>query len=125
MRKFKKYIAKGISESLEKVPSHGKAPFKRLVMLNNNLIANTKTFISVHLIKSLPKTFPSYSKLHKHKYNEINLIISVNSKLVYKIGLEDEIYKVASPATIFITKGIRHRAEVISGEGIFVVIKEK
>src|SRR4030042_5713505 len=123
MKKFKKYITKGINEPLEKIPFHGKAPFERLVMLNKNLQAKSNTFISVHLIKNLPRKFPSYGKLHKHKYNEINLIISVNSKLVYKIEFKDEICKVTSPATIFIPKGIEHKAKVISGEGVFVVIK--
>jgi quercetin dioxygenase-like cupin family protein len=47
-------------------------------------------------------------------------MILSDEKLVYEIQLEDEVYKVRSPATIFIPKGIRHRADVISGKGMFV-----
>ena len=42
--------------------------------------------------------------LHKHNADEINLIVSENSKLKYEIQLGDEIYNVSSPSTIFHTK---------------------
>ena len=58
----------------------------------------------------------------KHNANEINLIVSENSKLKYEIQLGDETYKVSSPSTVFIPKGIRHKAKFISGKGIFVCI---
>ena len=63
-----------------------------------------------------------YSMLHKHNADEINLIVSENSKLKYEIQLDDETYKVSSPSTVFIPKGIRHKAKFISGKGIFVCI---
>ena len=43
-------------------------------------------------------------------------------KLKYEIQLDDETYKVTSPSTIFIPKGIKHKAKFISGKGIFVCI---
>ena len=49
-------------------------------------------------------------------------IVSENSKLKYEIQLDDETYKVSSPSTVFIPKGIRHKAKFISGKGIFVCI---
>nr|AIF20225.1 Isopropylmalate/homocitrate/citramalate synthase family protein [uncultured marine thaumarchaeote KM3_88_G03] len=63
-----------------------------------------------------------YSMLHKHSADEINLIVSENSKLKYEIQLGDETYKVSSPSTVFIPKGVRHKAKFISGKGIFVCI---
>ena len=63
-----------------------------------------------------------YSMLHKHSADEINLIVSENSKLKYEIQLGDEVYKVSAPSTVFIPKGIRHKAKFISGKGIFVCI---
>lgn len=122
MKKFQKYIQKGKVESLTKIPFHGKAPIKRLLMLDKNSFPKSNVHIAVHFIKNLPLKIPKYSELHKHDCDEINLIISEDSKLVYKIQFEDEIYKVGSPATIFIPKGIKHSAEVLSGKGIFVCI---
>ena len=63
-----------------------------------------------------------YSMLHKHNADEVNLIVSENSKLKYEIKMDDETYKVTSPSTVFIPKGVRHNAKFISGKGIFVCI---
>ena len=69
---------------------------------------------------SSKKKIPSYSKLHKHSHDEINLILSDNGKLKYEIQFEDKKFKVSSPSTVFIPKGVKHRAQVLSGKGIFV-----
>ena len=71
---------------------------------------------------SAQKNVLDNSSLHKHNADEINLIISDNDKLKYEIQLDDETYKVTSPSTIFIPKGIKHKAKFISGKGIFVCI---
>jgi quercetin dioxygenase-like cupin family protein len=57
-----------------------------------------------------------------HDCNEINLILSEKNKLTYKIQLGNEVYQVSSPATIFIPKGLKHSAEVVSGKGIFICL---
>ncbi|MGY5150599.1 MAG: 2-isopropylmalate synthase [Candidatus Nitrosopumilus sp. bin_68KS] len=121
MKKYQKFIKKGIEEPLEKVPFHKNAPIKRLSMANKNLIPESNTHVAVHFVDA-SKKLPKYSKLHKHNHDEINLILSNDSILTYEIQFEDEIYKVSSPSTIFIPKGIRHSAQAISGNGIFVCI---
>ena len=122
MRKYQKFIKKGINEPLSKVPFHGKAPIKRFSMLSKKSIPKSNTHIAVHLINSKSKKITDYSELHKHNFDEINLILSENGKLTYEIQMEDEIYKVSSPSTVFIPKGIKHKAKVISGKGLFVCI---
>ena len=122
MNKFQKYIRRGVVEPLAKIPFHGKAPIRRLLMLDKTSVPESNTHVAVHFIKNLPKEIPKYSELHKHDCDEINLILSEDDKLVYKVQFEDEVYKVSSPATIFIPKGVKHSAEVLSGKGIFVCI---
>ncbi len=121
MKRYQKFIKKGVNEPLSKVPFHSKAPIKRFSMLSQKLIPKSSTHIAVHFINS-KKKIPEYSVLHKHGHNEINLILSEGRKITYEIQLEDEVYKVTSPSTVFIPKGIRHKARVISGKGIFVCI---
>ena len=120
MNKYQKYIKKGIIESLDKVPFHGDAPIKRLSMLSKTLIPESDTHVAVHYVDA--KNLPKYSELHKHDHDEINLILSEDSKLTYEIQLEDEFYEVTSPSTIFIPKGLKHNAQAISGKGIFICI---
>ena len=122
MRKYQKFIKKGINEPLSKVPFHGKAPIKRISMLSKKLIPKSNTHIAVHFINSTSKKITDYSELHQHNFDELNLILSEKGKLTYEIQMEDEIYKVSSPSTVFIPKGIKHKAKVISGQGIFVCI---
>ena len=121
MKRYQKLIKKGVNEPLSKVPFHRKAPIKRLSMLSKKLIPKSSTHIAVHFVNS-KKKIPEYSVLHKHSHDEINLILSEGGKITYEIQLEDEVYKVTSPSTIFIPKGVKHKARVISGKGIFVCI---
>ena len=122
MKRYKKYITKGVNEPLSKIPFHSRAPIKRLSMLGKKKIPDAKTHLAVHFVDAKNKKIKEYSQLHKHSADEINLIISEDGKLVYEVQLDDEIYKVSSPVTVFIPKGIRHRAKVVSGKGIFVCI---
>lgn len=121
MKRYKKFIKRGVNEPLSKVPFHSKAPIKRLSMLSKKLIPKSNTHIAVHFVHP-KKKLSEYSVLHKHKHDEINLILSESGKLTYEVQLEDEIYKVSSPSTVFIPKGINHKAKVLSGKGIFVCI---
>lgn len=122
MQRYRKFISKGVNEPLSKVPFHGKAPIKRLAMLDKKQIPESKIHTAIHFVNADGRKIPKYSELHKHNADEINLILSEDKKLKYEIQLGDEIYKVTSPATVFIPKGLDHRAEVISGKGIFVCI---
>jgi len=122
MRQYKKFITKGVSESLSKVPFHKKAPIKRISMLSEKTIPESNIHAAVHFVDATNKKIKKYSVLHKHNVDEVNLILSQDTKLVYEIQLGDEIYKVSSPVTIFIPKGLMHRMDVISGKGVFVCL---
>ncbi len=122
MRKYKKYITKGIHEPLSEVQFHKKAPIKRISMLSKKTIPESKIHAAVHFVDAIDKKISKYSILHKHDVDEVNILLSQNDKLVYEIQLNDEIYKVSSPVTIFIPKGVNHRADVISGSGFFVCL---
>lgn len=109
-------------EPLSKVPFHKKAPIKRISMLSDITMPESKIHAAVHFVDAVNKKISKYSILHKHDVDEVNIILSQNDKLVYEIQLDDEIYKVSSPVTIFIPKGVKHRSDVISGSGFFVCL---
>jgi mannose-6-phosphate isomerase-like protein (cupin superfamily) len=121
MPRYRKFIRKGVVEPLSQVPFHGRAPIKRLSMLSKKLVPKSNTHVAVHFVDS-KKKFPQYSFPHRHDYDEVNLILSEKGKLTYKIQLNDETYRVSSPSTVFIPKGVIHSANVVSGNGIFVCI---
>ena len=121
MNRYKKFIKKGVSEQISKIPFHNYAPIKRLSMLSKKRFPNSNTHVAVHFVNGSHKKMSEYSMLHKHNADEINLIVSENSKLKYEIQMNDETYKVTSPSTVFIPKGVSHKAKFISGKGIFVL----
>jgi len=122
MNRYKKFIKKGVSEQISKIPFHNYAPMKRLSMLSKKRFPSSNTHVAVLFVNGYHKKMSEYSMLHKHSADEINLIVSENSKLKYEIQLDDETYKVSSPSTVFIPKGVKHKAKFISGKGIFVCI---
>ena len=122
MNRYKKFIKKGVSEQISKIPFHNYAPIKRLSMLSKKRFPSSNTHVAVHFVNGNHKKMSEYSMLHKHNADEINLIVSENSKLKYEIQMDDETYKVTSPSTVFIPKGVKHKAKFISGKGIFVCI---
>ncbi len=122
VKRYRKFIVKGVKEPLSNIPFHKGAPITRLSMLGKNRIPQSKIHTAVHFVNAKRKKIPPYSELHKHNADEINLILAEDGKLTYVIQLDDEKYTVSSPATIFIPKGVKHSAEVKSGKGIFVCI---
>lgn len=122
MKKYSYLIKKGAIKPLQTVAFHNKekAPVKRFEMLEEKHLNAKGVKIVVHVIKPLPKKLRQYCELHRHKYDEINLILSEKGKLVYLIQIEEEKFIVKSPASVYIPKGLKHSANVISGEGIFV-----
>ena len=128
MKKYKKFIKRGIIQPLEKIPFHGKAPLKRILLQDYNTFPDIKNIlpgsnyhIAAHLITKLPKKIQPYAFPHAHNCDEINLLLS-ESKIVYRIKMGDEEYIVSSPATVYIPRGVIHSAEVIKGKGVFIVI---
>jgi hypothetical protein len=122
MQKYKKYITKGIYEPLSKIPFHQKTSIKRISMLSKKIIPESKIHTAVHFVDVSDKKIPKYIILHKLDVDEVNLILSQDDNLVFEIQLDDEIYKVRSHAKVFIPKGVNHRADVVSGKGIFVCL---
>ena len=123
MKKYEHLIQTGIEQPLSAVSFHHDAPLTRYVMLQKEEVEGDGGLkIVVHVIKDLPATIPPYADLHKHDFDEINLILSEDNSLKYKVQLDDEVYEAISPSTIYIPKGVRHSAEVLSGHGMYITI---
>ena len=121
--KYSHLITKGVEQDLSAVAFHHSAPLKRYVMIQKDAITGDGGFrTAAHIINGVSDNVESYCELHWHDFDEINFILSNNNSLKYKIQLEDETYTVEAPATIYIPKGIRHAAEVISGTGIYLAL---
>lgn len=121
--KYEHLITKGVGQDLSAVAFHHSAPLMRYVMLQKDSVQGDGGFRAVaHVIDNLPEKINPYCELHWHEFDEVNLILSSDDSLRYKIQLEDETYEVQAPASVYIPKGVRHAAEVISGKGVYLAI---
>lgn len=123
MKKYEHLITHGVEQELSTVAYHHNAPLTRYVLLQKDKVDGDGGLrIVSHIINNLPPVVDPYCELHWHDFDEVNHILSENNTLKYRIKLDDEIYEVISPATVYIPKGVKHSAEVISGKGIFIAI---
>ena len=60
MKRYKKYITKGVNEPISKIPFHSKAPIKRLSMLGINKIPQANTHLAVHFVDAKNKKIDDY-----------------------------------------------------------------
>lgn len=118
----KNLISHGVEIPLESIKFHEEAPLKRFLMSGLGAGANFNMHIAVHEISDdLPFEKRNYSLKHKHNCDEWNLILG-SGDLTFEITLDNEIYEVTAPATIYIPKGILHSANVLKGHGYFIAI---
>jgi hypothetical protein len=121
--KYQYLINAGDEQPLGSVAFHHDAPLTRFLMLQKDSVEGDGGIrIITHMLNNPTVPVPEYTELHKHDFDEINLILSNDNSLVYRIKLEDEVYELSSPTTVYIPKGIAHAAEVISGQGMYVTV---
>lgn len=108
----------------QNIPYHMNIPFVRRVLVNNDIFPDSNMHIAVHHVSDDKNNTVNYCELHSHDVDEINLIIGDNNGegLEYRVTAGDEEIIVKSPQSIFIPKGVKHKAEMLSGKGIFICI---
>ncbi len=119
--KYKHLISEGQEQSLDTVQFHHQGPLTRYVLMQRDNVDGDGGYrVVTHIINDVPEVVESYCEKHWHEFDEVNHILSEDGSLRYKITLGDETYEVNSPSTVYIPKGLKHSAEVISGKGVFI-----
>ncbi|WP_316801445.1 hypothetical protein [Pedobacter frigidisoli] len=121
MKNNKHLITNGVEIPLENIKFHGEAPLKRLLMSGLGTDVNFNMHIAIHEI-SEPLKFEhrTYSEKHAHNCDEWNILLGED--LIFEITLDDEVFQVKSPSTVFIPKGTYHSANVLAGKGYYIAI---
>jgi len=120
-------IFKGINEPYHMGNLFGNEALEgieRLSFLEREHIQGKSFHVAAHIINHnyIYQEDWHYSQLHKHEFDEINILISTNACLKYKMEFDGKLEEVSSPSLIYIPAGIEHRAEPVCGTGIFVCI---
>ena len=118
--KYKNLIQRLVEAPLASVAFHSNTPSITRLSTKHNLPIS----IGVHCVSRTDEPPTEYSILHSHDSPELNILISSKGcELVYKLRFEDEIYTVSAPATVWIPAGLKHSANLVSGEGNYICLK--
>lgn len=117
-------IFKGIENAYYTDDISGIQGILRLSFLEKEYIKGKAFHIASHIIDDsyVHKKEWIYSQAHQHDFDEINILVSEKSTLQYKFELNEKVEEISSPSLIFIPAGIIHRAEPVSGTGVFLCI---
>lgn len=97
---------------------------ERLSFLEKEHIRGKSFHVAAHIIDGtyVPQEDWHYAQSHKHEFDEINILISSDSCLKYKMECDGKSEELSSPSLIYIPAGIEHRGEPMEGTGIFICL---
>jgi hypothetical protein len=112
-------ISKNIPSLLQDVPFHS-----RNDAIDREMPEGFPVYLAVHTIRNADGVSKGerYVSLHKHNAPEINILIGDGDTLRYEIQTESRLYKVESPASVYIPAGVAHAPNHVSGKGFYVCI---
>ena len=114
-------ILRGRLEPIGAVPFHSDGPLTRWLAASKAMDQRVATYIAIHEFSDVAPESRGYCRPHSHDYDEINLFHTA-SALRVDLLLGAETVRLDAPATVFIPAGLRHAANVHSGDGFLVAI---
>lgn len=97
---------------------------ERLTFMERDDIKGKAFHVAAHVIDGsyTPRQDWHYSPDHTHEFDEINMLVSSDSCLKYRMEFDGTTEVISSPSLIYIPAGTRHRGEVVEGTGVFICI---
>jgi len=111
-------ISNGIFEELSKIPFHESIDFLKRIIFPE--IDNVH--LAVHIIENARARNEEYAQPHTHDVPELNLILSQDDELEYRINFDGKEQIVKSPSALWIPAGVEHSANAIRGSGIYMCL---
>ncbi len=128
-KRFAKNIITPEVRRTSELPFHNDlAPGKRRVFLEEKLFSDSDLYVMVRTTKDVMPDQPEYVESHAHNVSSVYIFLGSGEELEglkAEVVLDDEIYIVSSPATVFIPGGAVHSYRLIEGSGHFshIVLK--
>lgn len=101
------------------------APGSRYVFLERDMLTAASFYVSVRVVADLSPSQATVVSPHTHNCDSVYLLIGDKEDLTgltSEVTMEDEMYTVSSPASIFIPKGVEHSSRILSGSGKYILI---
>lgn len=109
--------------SATELPYHRHGPGDRFVMIDERIVEDARQYCIVRLIPESSDLGPGHVDAHRHSVDSLFLFLGSREGLTgleVEVSLADRVFRVESPASVFIPAGVMHSYRVVSGAGLFV-----
>ena len=124
MGNYEKYIVKPFDWAERPLIHHDRETMDTLgplmAFLNTDMVGAANLNIFVHHIDVKNPPGPDYVEIHAHAVSQAYVFPLPG--ITFEVTLGEEVYKVESPATVFIPPRLKHTVKIIAGSGIEVSI---
>lgn len=105
-----------------KLKYHKQGPGQRYEFMNKNVFPFANQYFIIREIKP-SNNVQQYVETHKHCVDNINVFLGNNTDLTglkIEFELDDQIFKLDSPISIFVPAGVPHTFRILSGSGHYL-----
>jgi len=126
MKFEKNFVKPRVSED---VPYHDSSKMDKIglnmVLLDDKSYPGAGIRITTRQVLGVPKGLPDYVELHTHDVDQVFVFLGNpedEESLELEFTFDDEVYRIKSPTTVFVPKGVPHTQKVIGGSGRYITL---
>lgn len=122
--KYDKFILPIEARSSTELKKHTSGPGKRYVFADHNNNPTGNIYTILRTVKNV-KNPPQHIEIHRHDCDSLWMFVGNKKDLTglkIEVFLGNKIYKLNSPASIYIPQGVRHTYRFIEGSGNYINI---
>jgi hypothetical protein len=116
----------------EEIPHHDNSELGKIghnvVLIDDRSYPNAGIRITTRLVKEITEKPNDYVELHTHDVDQVFVFMGEpdnEDSLEIEFTFDTETYRIKSPITVFVPKGIPHTQKIIGGSGrYFTLLKE-
>lgn len=113
----------------EDIPHHDSKEMdnigKNMVLLDDMSYPNAGIRMTTRFVKGVTEDPGDYVDLHSHDVDQVFIFLGTpedEEALEVEFIFEDERYRIKSPITVFVPKGVRHTQKIIRGSGRYITL---
>jgi 2-isopropylmalate synthase len=99
-----------------------------MVLLDDTLFSGAGVRMTTRIVKGVVDEPEDYVELHSHEVDQIFIYLGDadnEESLEVEFRFEEEVYRIKSPTTVFVPKGIPHTQKIIRGSGRYITLLKK
>ncbi|MCP4574784.1 MAG: cupin domain-containing protein [Deltaproteobacteria bacterium] len=96
-------------------------PGKYQILMDNELVPGADFFIAGGIHHKIHQAEPISHK-HTHDQSEVYLYISKKGDAEIEVELEDETYRMTTPCSVYVPKGVKHTYRYLRIDGPLTVV---